>query len=463
MVTAYEEMPISAEARKALKPGKNVLAVHCHQNDGSQYIDVGIVAVKGSLGRLALAQIASDRKRFAFATELWAAALASDPKLGDDRQAQHRYNAARAAVLAAAGQSQNEPPPDDAAKAKLRGQALDWLKAELTAWTKLLESGPEYRPFVARALVTWQSDTALAGIRDDAALKKLPADEQKAFAQLWGDVAAALQKCKVKVEIIKAEYGADGKWNDVTEVLRKHATDLPLITLPSLDAAFPYNASFGDPAHHHSETVEGPLQDRRQARRSRPARERPDHTPHGQRRARGARVAAAPPLHGRRRQADRGMAGGAAGRGGAARQLKKLNPDFAGKFEAVVEKDQVVGLDLTSDGLTDLSPVRAFAGMQRLTCAGLTNGALADLGPLRGLPLRVLEVHGNPDLTDLTPLAGMKLELLNLWGWGGSDLAPLKGMPLKWLNCSGSKQKLDLAPLAGAPLEGADRPHDARI
>src|SRR5262249_45595505 len=130
-VTDYVAMPISAEARKALKPGKNLFAVHCHQTVGAQYIDVGIVAVKGNAGRLALAQIAFDRKHYAFATQLWAAALASDPKLGDDRQAQHRYHAARTALLAAAGQGQDEAPPDDGVKVRLRGQARDWLKAEV--------------------------------------------------------------------------------------------------------------------------------------------------------------------------------------------------------------------------------------------------------------------------------------------------------------------------------------------
>src|SRR5262249_55924678 len=73
--------------------------------------------------------------------------------------------------------------------AKLRCQALDWLKEELTAWNKVFNScPPQDRPGIVQTLSNWQQDADLAGVRDAAALAKLPADEQQAWQALWARV-----------------------------------------------------------------------------------------------------------------------------------------------------------------------------------------------------------------------------------------------------------------------------------
>ena len=122
-------------------------------------------------------------------------ALAADPKLADDRQAQHRYNAACAAALAAAGKGKDDPPPDEAAGPSCAARPSTGSKAELRAWAKLLEAGdPGARPAVVQTLQHWQEDADLAGVRDADALAKLPEDERKDWQALWADVDALLKR-----------------------------------------------------------------------------------------------------------------------------------------------------------------------------------------------------------------------------------------------------------------------------
>jgi hypothetical protein len=71
---------------------------------------------------------------------------------GDTADAQARLDGcgAEAELI---GLAKDQPLPDDATKVKLRRQALDWLKAELAAWTKFLETAkPQARPGVAEKL-----------------------------------------------------------------------------------------------------------------------------------------------------------------------------------------------------------------------------------------------------------------------------------------------------------------------
>jgi eukaryotic-like serine/threonine-protein kinase len=146
---------------------------------------------------LAYAQLCYDQSRYAAAAWLWDNALAADPKIADDRRAGHRYNAACAAALAAAGKGKDEPPPDDDAKARLREQARAWLKAELAAWTEVLEKGPaQGNADVVRTLQHWQVDADLAAVRDPDALAKLPEAERNDWRKLWAGVGLLLGKAR---------------------------------------------------------------------------------------------------------------------------------------------------------------------------------------------------------------------------------------------------------------------------
>ncbi len=144
--------------------------------------------------RIELAEWCQIKKLYHTAARLYADAFIADPKLADDLDSAYRYNAACNAALAAAGRGEDAAKLDDKERTRLRQHALDWLRADLTPRGKRLEGGtPADRAAARRMLRDWQKDADLAGIRDPDALAKLPADEQKAFAQLWVDVAELLK------------------------------------------------------------------------------------------------------------------------------------------------------------------------------------------------------------------------------------------------------------------------------
>ncbi len=147
--------------------------------------------------RMGFADLFYERKQYAAAARLWAEALEAEPKRAESRQSPDRYNAVCCAALAASGQGQDKPPPDDAERAKFRGQALQWLKAEFAAWSRVLDAGPaEMKARVAPTLAHWKDDADLAGIRDPDPLSKLPEAEQKAWRALWAEVEALLKRAQ---------------------------------------------------------------------------------------------------------------------------------------------------------------------------------------------------------------------------------------------------------------------------
>jgi hypothetical protein len=132
------------------------------------------------------------KKSYGDAVDLYAAAFAAAPKLAEDWETGHRYHAACAAVLAAAGQGNGAARLEQKDRARLRQQALVWLRAELAALTVKRQETPQSAELVRRRLEHWQKDADLAGLRDTRGLARVPEAERKDWQQLWADVAALL-------------------------------------------------------------------------------------------------------------------------------------------------------------------------------------------------------------------------------------------------------------------------------
>jgi eukaryotic-like serine/threonine-protein kinase len=145
--------------------------------------------------RLQLANRAYEKTLHATSARLYTDAFTNNPKLSDNREVQNRYNASCAAALAGSGHGIDDPPPDENAKTKLRRQALDWLKAELSVWKRVVRSPePGSRETVAKTLAHWKEDTDLASVHDVKELAKLSELERKEWGALWAEVEALLRE-----------------------------------------------------------------------------------------------------------------------------------------------------------------------------------------------------------------------------------------------------------------------------
>ncbi len=127
----------------------------------------------------------------------------------------------------------------------------DEQRAEMCQSALDSSSRPAEQQLVLTVLERYPSpDTLKVAIRARQlpALKEDATRATLAIIQKLGDKAgdprellAKIGLDPVKVEIVKAEYGAGAKQKDVTEALQQHVRDMPLITLPSSS----YSASFG--------------------------------------------------------------------------------------------------------------------------------------------------------------------------------------------------------------------------
>jgi serine/threonine protein kinase/tetratricopeptide (TPR) repeat protein len=137
--------------------------------------------------RLALAQTCFGRKNWLQAARWYVEAIGAHPEILGDQPSDPRYSAARAAVLSACSRGDGHEAADDAERARFRRLALNCLKSELAAWRLFRTKEQDHAVLVVR-LQHWQKTPDLAGVREAAALARLPAAERPDWQKLWQDV-----------------------------------------------------------------------------------------------------------------------------------------------------------------------------------------------------------------------------------------------------------------------------------
>jgi serine/threonine-protein kinase len=143
------------------------------------------------------------RKHYAAAARLYADAFAAEPKRAEDLQQANRYNAACAAALAGCGKGEDAAKLGTDERARLRRQALAWLRADLAVRARFLDGDPKQASaVVGRALKHWRTDLDLAGVRGQDALASLPEADRAAWRQLWADVDGLLNRDRPEPEFL---------------------------------------------------------------------------------------------------------------------------------------------------------------------------------------------------------------------------------------------------------------------
>jgi serine/threonine protein kinase/tetratricopeptide (TPR) repeat protein len=200
-----EAVAETREAARLLKDDPRVLA-QLREAEQLARLDARLPAVlqgkdhaKDARESLAFARLCGEpyHQQHAAAARFFGQAFAAEPKLEADWQTGDRYNAACAAALAASGRGQDAGELDDKERAALRRQALDWLRADLTAVGRMLDQRPD-DPRVVGTLKHWLEDTDFSGVRGVEALAKLPEAERQPWQKLWADVADLLARAQAK-------------------------------------------------------------------------------------------------------------------------------------------------------------------------------------------------------------------------------------------------------------------------
>jgi tetratricopeptide (TPR) repeat protein len=140
------------------------------------------------------ARLCHKKHLYSSAARLYREAVTANPSLASAPNGL-RYDAACAAAQAARGAGQDAAGFSASERTGLRRQALDWLRADLGAWRRLLDKNPnKARRAVAQKMQHWLRDPDFKSVRGPDALGQLPEAERQQWQQLWADVATMLRR-----------------------------------------------------------------------------------------------------------------------------------------------------------------------------------------------------------------------------------------------------------------------------
>jgi tetratricopeptide (TPR) repeat protein len=139
------------------------------------------------------------KKHHVAAVRFYREAFAAEPKWAGEKTSRYRYDAACDAALAGCGQGKDVDHLNALERARLRKQALDWLRGNLTALRNIPEKDKEKAPpVVFQRMQRWLDDTDFNCVRAADALAKLPEAERADWQRLWEEVAALRQRAQPK-------------------------------------------------------------------------------------------------------------------------------------------------------------------------------------------------------------------------------------------------------------------------
>jgi hypothetical protein len=154
----------------------------------------------------ALVGAARFEQRWAALARHCAAVFEAFPDLACEFVHSHRHEAARAAVMAAAGKGGDAAELGAAERAQLRAWARAWLGRNLAEWSALeLEEAVGARETVRYRLEHWRADAELAPLREAEALAVLEPAERAACEHLWRELDALLARVSASREAARAD------------------------------------------------------------------------------------------------------------------------------------------------------------------------------------------------------------------------------------------------------------------